>query len=594
MAFEELTREEKLAKLKQLKALKSEKKIGRNPVVDQIMAAKGGINEVAAAADPETRSALTIGAPTQIMSREQKLAKLEQLKALKASRDQPMADKASIPEGPGMMSQIADTAFGLTFPGQLYNQWKQQQALSEEVQQQADVPPAVAAVRSGINALTLGHAPQIAAGFEAPFSEKTYPELKQQYQDYYTRSVQERPAASGIGTELAMEIASRGLGKFIPGLKIGTEPAGLLKTTGKLATDIGLGALKGEATGLAGTYGVAPQEDISFLKRLGMALPSGLMGGFSSTLPRAGSLIGREQANKEALMKPYEAEVQRRRNVQAASLGKAKVVEKDIPALIQDKDIKYERLKENPAYYEKKVDVSGFFDQLGKTVEEIKKQSPSNMNTTQKQEFLSKVDDIKSKFSKEYGSAKTSIIGSEPSAILDEYGVPFSKPVQKTTKSFQAKEIPFSEAHALQEVVNESFGEGGLLNKLRKPLDNALSKVDDATLANQFKSAKNAYQKQRQAERFVKRKGKPEGLPEESIYRPKVPEAQMPTSARAIRDILDIIPLPQGMKVGSIVEGPYHPMLAPTASMQFGQKLEPIINTIANLATIGTTLGLTR
>lgn len=481
------------------------------------------------------------------------------------------------------MKEIADTAFGLTFPGQLYNQWRNQQSLISEVQMPGEVPPAVAAVRGGLNAATFGHAPQIAAGVEAPFSEKTYPELEKQYQDYYQRSAQERPLATGVGSELAMELVSRGLNKYIPGFKIGSEPAGFWKTAGKLATDVGLGALKGETTGLAGTYGMAPGEDVSFLQRLGMALPSGVMGGVTGGMPRAGSLIGREEANKEALMKPYEAEIQKRRAGKAANLEKAKMVEKDIPSFIQEKDIEYGKLKETPGYYEQPVNLTNFFTKLDDVVEQIKTQSKAGIDTQRKQDFLSQVSELKNKLTKQYGKEGAPQMEGGGYLIGD-----------RGPKKFQAEAIPFSEAHAIQESINEQFGTDTLMGKLRKPLDDALAGVENAELSAQFNKAKSAYQKQKNAERLVQRKGRPEGLPEEPIYRPKVPEAQMPTSAKAIRDLLDIVPLPQGMKLGSIIEGPYHPMLARTASMQVAQTVQPVLNTLANLATLATSFGLSR
>lgn len=520
-----------------------------------------------------TLSPVNKGEKTPGLTPEQKKARIAELEGFNGG-EEPMAAKASTPEGPGMMSQIADTAFGLTFPGQLYNQWKQQQTLVKEAQTPGEIPPAVAAVRGGLNTATFGHAPQLAAAVEAPFVDATYPELKAQYEQYYGQSAEQRPAASMLGSELAMQALTRGAGKFVPSASLGSGPAGFFKTSLKTGSDLARGGLLGGMSGVAGTYGVNPSEDLSFAQRLVNAIPSAAFGSVAEALPRAGSLIGREEANREALIRPYEAEVQKRRGSQAAALSKAKTLEKEIPSFIQEKDIEYGRLKETPGYYEQPVNLSPFFKELDKVSGEIKRQSKSGINTQSKEEFLGRVNDIKGKLKEGYG--KEGAPKMEDGAYIIG---------QRGPKQFQSDQIPFSEAHAIQEVINEGFGGDKLMSKLRKPLDQALSGVENDQLSEQFKAAKSAYQKQKQAQRFVSRKGKPEGLPEDRIYKPQLPQSEMPASARSISDLMELIPV-VGDKGKKIIESAYMPRLAPTATETMGQRTKPFVSGLGDLLTL--------
>lgn len=591
---------------------------------------------------------------------------VDQLKALAGPPVQAQAAQAATTPKPTNMestpSQILSASGALGFiPGQLYNAYNQQQGLSKEVNQPGQFNPLTSAGMSAINAPSFGHLPDLLAAIQMgkesispdeSGTQTSYGLQKKKYQGMAEASAKERPFSSGVGSEVGMQVLGHGLNKFIPSyaIKEGLDvaPDGFFSNISKMAADLGKGALTGGASGVAGTYGINPSDSISLEDRVAMAAPSIVAGGVSQALPRAGSLIGRQSANKkvvDATNEPrralYESDVAnfetRKQEVQsfneaeklryqadkAKALGQKSKSEnvnqikkqQEIDNLQSQADMvqrnrfgAWEDLESDPKFSKSTVNLEDTWKQATDKYKGIIENKKVDANrTADEKAFVKWYENTKGGYTKYYGK-------DEPPKLkltVTKEGTPVV--TQEKQRSLQTSKIPFSEAAGTNKVINEGFGSEGysnILSTLKKSLTEAMETSGDPEIVDKFKRANALYGRekdilnkkiplaQKQKTKAPLSQVKP---PQKKSYGTKPsspeymenPQAQMPPSAQSIHDIADWFG-GFGTPIKSPMESMYTPRLAPTASETMLRTAQPYLKGLGDLITLATAFGQNR
>lgn len=640
-------------RLAEIRAAKRDQKSGRNPIVDKINAPGSNINKViendpiakngalqGAMIDPTANEDLTID---QI---DKRLAEIRAQKAAKTtslpSKDQPIAEKDTnqktwYEKVLDVGKEIAPfTPQGIIAgaPGQIMDLYNQGKGIYEESKTPGEVPSTVSGIRSAINSFTLGQAPNIAAGIEAPFSEKTFPELQKQYKDYYQKSATERPLASGFGANVGSGLLMNTLGEVIPGAQISKNPANLLDIL-KIGWDVARGGVIGEASGIGATYGVAPDENIRLQDRAMTALPSAAMGIASTAGPRVGSMFGRNRANKsyvESINEPRVAAFEsQKKEIETANLAEkqryeleqGKIPEKKEQAkaiaefkktkslqdigsqvdMVQKNRIKaWDDLMQDPKVKESTVNLDNFWKEATKKYDEIKSKSTSNM-TQDESNYIRQYENWKNDYTKRYGATQPHSLSPEGAYIIGE----------KRPKTLQTKEIPFNEAIGMNKVINEEYGKEGfssILSTLKNDLNKSIEESGNKVLSQKFKAANSLYGYEKDLNRAYSQiekksvKGEPvppvrkkqlQPMPESPALE-VAPKPEVPLSVQAITDMVSPNESGNGLAqtLKHLIEQIYYPSLTPTAGQQFFDKRGPYLNLLGNAVTSYLGSGLKR
>lgn len=567
-----------------------------------------------------------------VMSQEQKAKRIAELKAAQQSiQNDPLVSASTNVTAPDKRKPWYEDILnygkeigGMTFPGQLYHGYKQMQDIATESSTPGEVPPAVAAIRGIINSYTFGQAPKIAAGIESPFSEKTYPELKQQYQDYYQRSAQERPVSTGVGADIGSSLLMKTLGSIIPTAAISTKPANKMDML-KMGWDVLRGGGIGEAAGVGATYGVSPDQDIRLEDRLSSAYPTAIAGSASGVLPRVGSMIGRDRANKayiESINEPRVAAFQtKKKEIESANLAekqryemeKGKIPERKEQAkavaelkksqnldnidsqrvMVQQNRIKaWDDLMQDPSTQKSTVDLSKFWNEASKKYNEITSKVASN-RTTDESNYVRQYEAWNKDFTNKYGVEGQPSLSKEGAYILGE----------KRPKQLQVNEIPFNEAIGMNKVINEEYGKEGfssILSTLKNDLTKSIEGSANKNISEKFKRANSLYGYEKDLNRaysqvekkaakgIVQPARKPQyqrmpDMPELEV----APKPEVPLGAQTFQDLISPTPNPGSTaeSLRNLIGQIYYPSITPTPSQRYFEKSVPYLQLLGNAIT---------